>query len=199
MEISYTTLLSISWIIVKVFGILILGYFLGRITKIFVKFLLKKIVGIDKWLEMKGIKVFRGEFSETLSTIAKDFIYLIFFAYSLIYSDIDILTKLGDMFILALSYIWVILIIMIMVHLLLKVFLEDLLEKILLIGNNEILLRVVSVLIYIIALIITLDYMNLLSRSLLYIFLIAFGGFIVFLSVMLGIAYGEKIKEMLKK
>jgi len=199
MDLSYTNLLSISWIIVKVFGILILGYFLGRITKILVKFLLKKVIGIDKWLEMKGIKVFKGEFSETLSIIAKDFVYLIFFAYALIYSDIDMLVKLGNMFILALSYISVILIIMIMVHLLLKVFLEDLLEKLLMIDHNEILLRIVSASIYVIALIITLDYMNLLSRSLLYIFLIAFGGFVIFLSVMFGIAYGEKIKEMLKK
>jgi len=195
----YSDLLSISWIIVKVFGILILGYFLGRIAKILIKFLLRKVIGIDKWLEMKGIKVFKGDFSEIISTIAKDFVYLIFFAYALIYSEIDILVKLGDMFLLVLFYLSIILIIMIMVHLLLKVFLEDILEKLLLVGNNEVLLKIVQILIYVIALVITLDYMNLLSKSLLYIFLIAFGGFVVFLSVMFGIAYGEKIKEMLKK
>jgi len=199
MDILYSDLLSISWIIVKVFGILILGYFLGRITKILIKFLLRKVIGIDKWLEMKGIKVFKGDFSEVISTIAKDFVYLIFFAYALIYSEIDILVRLGDMFLLVLSHLSIILIVMIMVHLLLKVFLEDILEKLLLVGDNEVLLKIVQILIYLIALVITLDYMNLLSKSLLYIFLIAFGGFVVFLSVMFGIAYGEKIKEMLKK
>jgi len=196
---SYSTLLSISWIIVKVFGILILGYFLGRITKVLVKFLLKKVIGIDKWLDMKGVKVFNGDFSEIIAVIAKDFIYLIFFAYALIYSDIGILIRLGDMFLLVLFYISIILIVMIMVHLLLKVFLEDVINKLLLVGNNAVLTRVISILVYMIALIITLDYMNLLSRSLLYIFLIAFGGFVIFLSVTFGIAYGEKIKEMLKK
>jgi len=199
MNISYEVLLSVSLMIVKVFGILILGYFIGRLAKVLIKIVLKRIIGIDKWLEMKGIKVFRGEFSEVVSTIVKDFIYLISFAYALIYSGVDILISLGNIFIAVLSYLFIIAIIMIMVHLLTKVFLEDILSSLFFFGKNETLLRIISIFIYTIALIVTLDYLGLLSKALLYIFLIVFGGFVIFVSVMFGIAYGDKIRETIKK
>lgn len=199
MNISYEVLLSVSLMIVKVFGILILGYFIGRLAKVLIKIVLKRIIGVDKWLDMKGIKVFRGEFSEVVSTIVKDFIYLISFAYALIYSGVDILISLGNIFIAVLSYLFIIAIIMIMVHLLTKVFLEDILSSLFFFGKNETLLRIISIFIYTIALIVTLDYLGLLSKALLYIFLIVFGGFVIFVSVMFGIAYGDKIRETIKK
>jgi len=199
MNTLYETLLSASWIIVKVFGILILGYFVGRFVKILTKFILRKVMGIDRWLEMKNIRIFRGEFSETVSVIAKDFVYLLFFAYALIYSDIDILVGLGRIFITAISYLSIIAVIMIMVHLLIKVFLEDLLSSLSFIGKNEVLFKVALATVYVVSLVVTLDYLGLLSKALLYIFLIVFGGFVIFVSVMLGIAYGDKIKEMIKK
>ncbi|MFH7903061.1 MAG: hypothetical protein QXQ19_01145, partial [Candidatus Aenigmatarchaeota archaeon] len=53
--------------------------------------------------------------------------------------------------------------------------------------------------IYFISVIITLDYLGLLSKALLYIFLISFSGIVIFIAIFFGIAYGEKIKEKIKR
>ncbi|RIB35295.1 MAG: hypothetical protein BXU00_02075 [Candidatus Nanoclepta minutus] len=199
METLFDQLLSVSQSIAIVIGILILGYFVGRLVKVILKFILKKVIGLDKLLEIKNVKVFRGEVSDTIATIAKDFTYLIFIAYSLIYSKVDVLVTLGNIFLTVLSYILTIVAIMIIVHLIVKVFLEDILGKLSFFESNRIFLSFISALVYIIAFIITLDYLNLLSKALLYIFLIFFGSFMIFISVTLGVAYGEEVKGIIKK
>ncbi|MEM1804660.1 MAG: hypothetical protein QXI77_01525, partial [Nanopusillaceae archaeon] len=89
--------------------------------------------------------------------------------------------------------------VLIIVHLFTKIFLDDLLSKITFLREIEELKAPIYAIIYFISVIITLDYLGLLSKALLYIFLISFSGIIIFIAIFFGVAYGEKIKEKIKR
>ncbi|MEM4588172.1 MAG: hypothetical protein QXW13_01480 [Nanopusillaceae archaeon] len=199
MELQYEIMFDYAKSIFNIFLIIFIGYVLGRIAKIIFKAFLSKVLGIDKWLEIKKIKIFYGNFSTVASNILKDFIYLIFFSYALIYSNIAPLVEVGQ---LALNIVVVLLIlttVLIIVHLFTKIFLDDLLSKITFLKEIEELRVPIYSIIYFISVIITLDYLGLLSKALLYIFLISFSGIVIFIAIFFGVAYGEKIKEKIKR
>ncbi|MEM0379624.1 MAG: hypothetical protein QW038_02170 [Nanopusillaceae archaeon] len=198
MEISYEIIFNYVKSISYIFLIILIGYIVGRLTKLIIKILLSKFLGIDKWLEMKNIKIFDGKFSNVISNLVKDFMYLIFFSYALMYSDIEILIWIGKLALSIIMNLLVLIIILIIVHLFAKMFLEDFLSKITFFKEIEELKKPVYIIIYFVSIIIALDYLGLLSKALLYIFLISFSAIIIFISIVFGIAYGEKIKEKIK-
>lgn len=195
----YENLMSISEVIVRIVGILIIGYIVGRISKIIMLFFLRKIIGLDKWLESYNIKISNTPLSVILSNLTKNFIYLIFFAYAFIYSGVDFLVKFGNLLLNLIIYIIIIIIALLAVHLLIKLIIEEVFAEINILERNRQLVRVFSAVIYMITIMIVLDYLNLLSKALLYVFLILLSGFVIFVAVTFGIAYGEKIKEEIKK
>lgn len=80
--------------LIVVFIILIVGYIIGKLVGSFVKIFLTKILGLDKWLEMKGLAdaAFGISISGFISGIVKWYVYFIFIGLAIEYLKVPFLS-----------------------------------------------------------------------------------------------------------
>jgi len=72
---------NILKIIVISVSIIIIGYFIGKLTALILKIILKKILGLDRWLHDKQIMT-AYSLTDLLVNIVKFFIYFYFIGFS---------------------------------------------------------------------------------------------------------------------
>jgi hypothetical protein len=181
-------------IIILIFiSIIIIGYFIGKFIALILKIILKKVLGLDKWLQDRQIMT-TYSLTDLIVNIVKFFIYFYFIGFS--FYIIPYISNIGILIFDILGNLLIIIIVIIisyaMMEFLLRSFLYPVIQNFRYV--NFILSSIRFVVLFFI-LVLTLSYLNLLSPVLLYMFIILFSGIIISISIAIGIALGNILKE----
>ena len=177
-------------------GLLILGYVIGKSIGLLTKFLLKNVLGLYRWLEMKGIKAFEGKVSLILSNIVKWYIYVYFISEALFQSKIKVLEDIG----VSLAYvtpsiflaIFIFVIGLLVIELITREVITsfDIPEK-----QKPIIIKIIRFIgIYAIS-VFALSQTGIDTTILIYMLVIIFAGVVLAISIAVGIAFGFALKD----
>jgi len=183
-------------IIVISISIMIIGYFIGKLIALILKIILKKVLGLDKWLHDKQIMT-AYSFTDLTVNIAKFFIYFYFIGFS--FYIVPYVSNIGIIIFNILNSLLIIIIVIIisyaMMEFILRSFLYPAIQNFKYVNFISGSIRF-TVLFFI--LVLTLSYLNILSPVLLYMFIILFGGIVISISIAIGIALGDILKEKIR-
>ena len=190
---SYNTLKAMLIFI----SIVLIGYFVGKLVALILKIILKNILGLDKWLHDKRIMA-TYSLTDLIVNITKFFIYFYFVGLS--FYVISYFSNIGILIFEILNNLLIIIIVMIisyaMSEFMLRSFLYPAIQNFKYV--NFILSSIRFIVLFFI-LVLTLSYLNILSPVLLYMFIILFGGIIISISIAIGIALGDILKEKFRE
>ena len=178
--------------------ILIIGYVIGKLIGSLIKIFLQKVLGLDKWLEMKGLEdaIFGISISSFIASLVKWYIYFIFISSAITYLNIPTLSEFLDKFILyyprIIAFATLILFGLIAGEWLREKILETNIVFKEAIGSG---IKFLSVLITIT---IALQVLYIDVTPLIWIITILIGGFVLTLSIAVGIGLGLALKDELK-
>jgi hypothetical protein len=174
-------------------SIIIIGYFIGKLIALILKIILKKVLGLDKWLQDKQIMT-TYSLTDLIVNIAKFFIYFYFIGFS--FYIIPYISNIGILIFDILNNLLTIIVVMIisyaMTEFILRSFLYPAIQNF---KYVNLILGSIRFIVLFFVLVLTLSYLNLLSPVLLYMFIILFGGIITSISIAMGIALGNILKE----
>jgi len=190
---SYNTLKAMLIFI----SIVLIGYFVGKLVALILKIILKNILGLDKWLHDKRIMT-TYSFTDLIVNITKFFIYFYFVGLS--FYVISYFSNIGILIFEILNNLLIIIIVMIisyaMSEFMLRSFLYPAIQNF---KYVNFILGSIRFIILFFILVLTLSYLNILSPVLLYMFIILFGGIIISISIAVGIALGDILKEKFRE
>jgi len=174
-------------------SIIIIGYFIGKLIALILKIILKKVLGLDKWLKDKQIMT-TYSLTDLIVNIAKFFIYFYFIGFS--FYIIPYISNIGILIFNILNNLLTIIVVMIisyaMTEFILRSFLYPAIQDF---KYVNFILGSIRFVVLFFVLVLTLSYLNLLSPVLFYMFIILFGGIIISISIAIGIALGNILKE----
>jgi hypothetical protein len=174
-------------------SIIIIGYFIGKLIALILKIILKKVLGLDKWLQDKQIMT-TYSLTDLIVNIAKFFIYFYFIGFS--FYIIPYIKNIGIIIFNILNNLLTIIVVMIisyaMTEFILRSFLYPAIQDF---KYVNFILGSIRFIVLFFVLVLTLSYLNLLSPVLFYMFIILFGGIIISISISIGIALGNILKE----
>ena len=174
-------------------SIIIIGYFIGKLIALILKIILKKVLGLDKWLKDKQIMT-TYSLTDLIVNIAKFFIYFYFIGFS--FYIIPYISNIGILIFNILNNLLTIIVVMIisyaMTEFILRSFLYPAIQDF---KYVNFILGSIRFIVLFFVLVLTLSYLNLLSPVLFYMFIILFGGIIISISIAIGIALGNILKE----
>jgi len=178
-------------------SIVLIGYFVGKLVALILKIILKNILGLDKWLHDKRIMT-TYSLTDLIVNITKFFIYFYFVGLS--FYVISYFSNIGILIFEILNNLLIIIIVMIisyaMSEFMLRSFLYPSIQNFKYV--NFILSSIRFIVLFFI-LVLTLSYLNILSPVLLYMFIILFGGIVISISIAIGIALGDILKEKFRE
>jgi hypothetical protein len=187
---------NILKIIVISVSIIIIGYFIGKLTALILKIILKKILGLDKWLHDKQIMT-EYSLTDLLVNIVKFFIYFYFIGFS--FYVVPYIRNIGILIFNILNSLFIIIVVIIisyaMMEFILRSFLYPAIQNF---KYVNFILGSIRFIVLFFILVLTLSYLNLLSPVLFYMFIILFGGIITSISIAIGIALGDVLKEKIR-
>lgn len=190
---SYNTLKVILIFI----SIVLIGYFVGKLVALILKIILRNILGLDKWLHDKQIMT-AYSFTDLIVNITKFFIYFYFVGLS--FYIISYFNSIGILIFEILNNLLIIILVMIIAYAMSEFMLRSFLYPA--IQNfkyvNFIFGSIRFIVLFFI-LVLTLSYLNILSPVLLYMFIILFGGIVISISIAIGIALGDILKEKFRE
>jgi len=174
-------------------SIIIIGYFIGKLIALILKIILKKVLGLDKWLQDKQIMT-KYSLTDLIVNIAKFFIYFYFIGFS--FYIIPYIKNIGIIIFNILNNLLTIIVVMIisyaMTEFILRSFLYPAIQDF---KYVNFILGSIRFIVLFFVLVLTLSYLNLLSPVLFYMFIILFGGIIISISIAIGIALADILKE----
>jgi hypothetical protein len=174
-------------------SIIIIGYFIGKLIALILKIILKKFLGLDKWLQDKQIMT-TYSLTDLIVNIAKFFIYFYFIGFS--FYIIPYISNIGILIFDILNNLLTIIMVMIisyaMMEFILRSFLYPAIQNF---KYVNFILGSIRFIVLFFILVLTLSYLNILSPVLLYMFIILFGGIVISISIAIGIALGDVLKE----
>jgi len=174
-------------------SIIIIGYFIGKLIALILKIILKKVLGLDKWLQDKQIMT-TYSLTDLIVNIAKFFIYFYFIGFS--FYIIPYIKNIGIIIFNILNNLLTIIVVMIisyaMTEFILRSFLYPAIQDF---KYVNFILGSIRFIVLFFVLVLTLSYLNLLSPVLFYMFIILFGGIIISISIAIGIALADILKE----
>jgi len=174
-------------------SIIIIGYFIGKLIALILKIILKKVLGLDKWLKDKQIMT-TYSLTDLIVNIVKFFIYFYFIGFS--FYIIPYISNIGILIFNILNNLLTIIVVMIisyaMTEFILRSFLYPAIQDF---KYVNFILGSIRFIVLFFVLVLTLSYLNLLSPVLFYMFIILFGGIIISISIAIGIALGNILKE----
>jgi len=184
---------NILKIIVISVSIIIIGYFIGKLAALILKIILKKILGLDRWLHDKQIMT-TYSLTDLLVNIVKFFIYFYFIGLS--FYIVPYVRNIGILIFNILNSLLIIIVVIIisyaMMEFILRSFLYPLIQNF---RYANFILGLIRFIVLFFVLVLTLSYLNLLSPVLLYMFIILFGGIVISISIAIGIALADILKE----
>ena len=187
---------NILKIILISISIIIIGYFIGKLIALILKIILKKFLGLDKWLHDKQIMT-TYSFTDLIVNITKFFIYFYFIGFS--FYIVPYSSNIGILIFDILNNLLTIIVVMIisyaMMEFILRSFLYPAIQNFKYVNFVSGSIRFI-VLFFI--LVLTLSYLNILSPVLLYMFIILFSGIVISISIAIGIALGDVLKEKIR-
>jgi hypothetical protein len=190
---SYNTLKAMLIFI----SIVLIGYFVGKLVALILKIILKNILGLDKWLHDKRIMT-TYSFTDLIVNITKFFIYFYFVGLS--FYVISYFSNIGILIFEILNNLLIIIIVMIisyaMSEFMLRSFLYPAIQNF---KYVNFILGSIRFIVLFFILVLTLSYLNILSPVLLYMFIILFGGIVISISIAIGIALGDILKEKFRE
>ncbi|MDT7891029.1 MAG: hypothetical protein RQ869_03125 [Candidatus Nanopusillus sp.] len=190
---SYNTLKAILVFI----SIVLISYFVGKLVALILKIILKNILGLDKWLHDKQIMT-TYSFTDLIVNITKFFIYFYFLGLS--FYVISYFSNIGILIFEILNNLLIIIIVMIisyaMSEFMLRSFLYPAIQNF---KYVNFILGSIRFIVLFFILVLTLSYLNILSPVLLYMFIILFGGIVISISIAIGIALGDILKEKFRE
>jgi hypothetical protein len=174
-------------------SIIIIGYFIGKLIALILKIILKKVLGLDKWLQDKQIMT-TYSLTDLIVNIAKFFIYFYFIGFS--FYIIPYISNIGILIFDILDNLLIIIVVIIisyaMMEFILRSFLYPAIQDF---KYVNFILGSIRFIVLFFVLVLTLSYLNLLSPVLFYMFIILFGGIVISISIAMGIALGNILKE----
>jgi hypothetical protein len=177
-------------------SIIIIGYFIGKLIALILKIILKKVLGLDKWLHDKQIMT-TYSLTDLIVNIVKFFIYFYFIGFS--FYIIPYISNIGILIFDILNNLLTIIVVMIisyaMTEFILRSFLYPAIQNF---KYVNFILGSIRFIVLFFILVLTLSYLNLLSPVLFYMFIILFGGIITSISIAIGIALGDVLKEKIR-
>ena len=180
------------------FLILISGYLIGRIVAALIEILLGKVLNVDRWLEMKGIKKFLNVgFSKLFANLGKWYVYLSFISYALFYSHLSFLVEASNLLNQMLPKLFAALLILFLGIFIAEIF-RGSLKKMKFAYSKQISNFLRFLIIYI-AVVIALDYLGINVEILIEIFRIGMLGITLAFSIAFGIAFGFAIRKDVEK
>ena len=184
---------NILKIIVISISIIIIGYFIGKLIALILKIILKNVLGLDKWLHDKQIMT-TYSFTDLIVNIAKFFIYFYFIGFS--FYIVPYVSNIGTIIFNILNSLLIIIIVIIisyaMMEFILRSFLYPAIQNF---KYVNFILGSIRFTVLFFILVLMLSYLNILSPVLLYMFIILFGGIVISISIAIGIALGDVLKE----
>ena len=174
-------------------SIIIIGYFIGKLIALILKIILKKVLGLDKWLQDKQIMT-KYSLTDLIVNIAKFSIYFYFIGFS--FYIVPYVSNIGILIFDILNSLLIIIVVIIisyaMMEFILRSFLYPAIQNF---KYVNFILNSIRFIVLFFILILTLSYLNLLSPVLFYMFIILFGGIVISISIAIGIALGDVLKE----
>jgi len=174
-------------------SIIIIGYFIGKLIALILKIILKKVLGLDKWLQDKQIMT-KYSLTDLIVNIAKFFIYFYFIGFS--FYIIPYVSNIGILIFDILNSLLIIIVVIIisyaMMEFILRSFLYPAIQDF---KYVNFILGSIRFIVLFFVLVLTLSYLNLLSPVLFYMFIILFGGIVISISIAIGIALADILKE----
>jgi hypothetical protein len=190
---NYNTLKAILVFI----SIVLIGYFVGKLVALILKIILKNILGLDKWLHDKQIMT-TYSFTDLIVNITKFFIYFYFVGLS--FYVISYFSNIGILIFEILNNLLIIIVVMIisyaMFEFMLRSFLYPAIQNF---KYVNFILGSIRFIVLFFILVLTLSYLNILSPVLFYMFIILFGGIVISISIAIGIALGDILKEKFRE
>lgn len=178
--------------------ILIIGYVIGRLIGETVRIFLQKFLGLDRWLEMRGLEdaAFGIRISHLTAGLIKWYVYFIFIAEAVSRLNIEALTAYLNIFILYYPRIFAAASIFVIGLILSEWLREKVIETMLLFKEffGGIVKFIVATLFFLLA----LDVLTVNVQPIYQLIYFAVGGFILSLSLAFGIALGFILKEELR-
>jgi len=187
--------------------ILLVGYAVGRIIEKLVYILLRKFLNLEGWLKRKKLTgaIYKIEISRLISLMAKWYVYILFLAQAILFINLPILTSFFSMLVEYLPRIFASIIVFILGLLLGEIIKQEIMKS-----NYAYRKELGSAAKYLIAylvLVITLQNIGFDVSILIELLKIAFAGFVITLSLIIGIgvgfAYkkeiGNLVKDLVKK
>ncbi|MFP3167085.1 MAG: hypothetical protein RXQ68_01520 [Candidatus Nanopusillus sp.] len=174
-------------------SIIIIGYFIGKLIALILNIILKKVLGLDKWLHDKQIMT-TYPLTDLIVNIVKFFIYFYFIGFS--FYIVPYISNIGILIFDILNNLLIIIIVIIISYAMMEFILRSFLYPA--IQNFKYLNFILGSIRFIVLffiLVLTLSYLNILSPVLLYMFIILFGGIVISISIAIGIALGNVLKE----
>jgi len=174
-------------------SIIIIGYFIGKLTALILKIILKKVLGLDRWLQDKQIMT-TYSLTDLIVNIVKFFIYFYFIGFS--FYIIPYISNIGILIFDILNNLLTLIIVMIisyaMTEFILRSFLYPAIQNF---KYVNFIFGSIRFIVLFFILVLTLSYLNILSPVLFYMFIILFGGIVISISIAIGIALGDILKE----
>jgi hypothetical protein len=174
-------------------SIIIIGYFIGKLIALILKIILKKVLGLDKWLQDKQIMT-KYSLTDLIVNIAKFSIYFYFIGFS--FYIVPYVSNIGILIFDILNSLLIIIVVIIisyaMMEFILRSFLYPAIQNF---KYVNFILDSIRFIVLFFILILTLSYLNLLSPVLFYMFIILFGGIVISISIAIGIALADILKE----
>jgi hypothetical protein len=174
-------------------SIIIIGYFIGKLIALILKIILKKVLGLDKWLQDKQIMT-KYSLTDLIVNIAKFSIYFYFIGFS--FYIVPYVSNIGILIFDILNSLLIIIVVIIisyaMMEFILRSFLYPAIQNF---KYANFILNSIRFIVLFFILILTLSYLNLLSPVLFYMFIILFGGIVISISIAIGIALADILKE----
>jgi len=174
-------------------SIIIIGYFIGKLIALILKIILKKVLGLDKWLQDKQIMT-KYSLTDLIVNIAKFSIYFYFIGFS--FYIVPYVSNIGILIFDILNSLLIIIVVIIisyaMMEFILRSFLYPAIQNF---KYVNFILNSIRFIVLFFILILTLSYLNLLSPVLFYMFIILFGGIVISISIAIGIALADILKE----
>lgn len=178
--------------------ILIVGYIVGRLIGAAIKIFLVRVIGLDKWLEMKGLTdaAFGISISSFISGLIKWYIYLVFIGAAVSRLNIPLLAPYMYNVVNYLPKIIAAAAILLFGLVLGEWLKRKVLETKIALRNE--LASVAKFVVVVIFLVTALNTAMVEATPILWVLIIAFGGIILALSIAVGIALGLILKDELR-
>jgi hypothetical protein len=184
---------NILKIIVISASIIIIGYFIGKLIALILKIILKKVLGLDRWLYDKQIMT-TYSLTDLIVNVTKFFIYFYFIGFA--FYIVPYTSNIGTLIFNILSSLLIIIVVIIisyaMMEFILRSFLYPAIQNF---KYVNFILGSIRFTVLFFILVLTLSYLNILSPVLLYMFIILFGGIVISISIAIGIALSDILKE----